>query len=391
MTTNSDILIIGAGPVGSYTARRLARQGYKVTLLEKRPDLGGPVCCAGIISPDCVKLLEGEDLPVLNAFSGARVYSPNGQVLELKRNSVQAVALDRGLMDLKLAERAGAAGAACVFGIKATHIKADDTSVTVYTNDNRSNVYRGRLALITAGFNPALTSSLGMGIPADFAVGVQARVEMKAPLPLCIFTSKLFAPGFFSWLEPLEDGTALAGLLCRKNAAAAFLKFINYLKEEGFIISAGKPQYRGVSLKPIPKTYSDRLLVIGDAAGQVKPITGGGIFYGLKAAECAISQIEQAFEHGDFTSANLAGYHIKWKQSLGRDIKLSRLARHAYEKLSQRQIDKAFATIVRTRLVEKLTGDDNLKFDEHGSVVLKIIRTPAFYRACVSTLIPWIK
>ncbi|MDX9986805.1 MAG: hypothetical protein RBR99_05055, partial [Dehalococcoidales bacterium] len=80
-----------------------------------------------------------------------------------------------------------------------------------------------------------------------------------------------------------------------------------------------------------------------------------------------------------------------WKQSLGRDIKLSRLARHAYEKLSQRQIDKAFATIVRTRLVEKLTGDDNLKFDEHGNVVLKIIRTPAFYRACVSTLIPWIK
>ncbi|MDD2251820.1 MAG: NAD(P)/FAD-dependent oxidoreductase [Dehalococcoidales bacterium] len=387
----SDILIIGAGPVGSFTARALATKGYRVTVLEKRSRLGDPVCCAGIISPDCLGVLGGKEFPVLNSFEGARVFSPAGQTLELKRSRVQAVALDRGMMDMKLAEQANLAGARYVFGYKASHIETDDSGVNVYADSRQETCYRAQLLLIAAGFNPVLTNKLGMGKPADFATGVQARVEIKPSLPLCIFTSNNFAPGFFSWLEPLGDGSALAGLLCRKNAAVGFARYIKYLLNHGFITSAEKPQFRGVSLSPLSKTYSNRMLVLGDSAGQVKPITGGGVFYGLKGARCAISQAEKAFATGDFTASSLAGYQNGWKTVLGKDIQLGQIRRKIYEKLSDHQIDKAFRAVARNGLADRLAANNDLQFDDHGRVVLKILKMPAFYQTVGMTLLPELK
>lgn len=377
--------------MGSYAARALASRGYRVTVLEKRSRLGGSVCCAGIISPACLDMLGGKVFPVLNSFKEARVFSPAGQTLELKRSSVQAVALERGMMDCQLAEQADLAGARYVFGFKADHIKADDSGVAVYTDSSQKPCYRAQLLLIAAGFNPILTNNLGMGKPSDFATGVQARVEIKPSLPLCIFTNSNFAPGFFSWLEPLGDGSALAGLLSRKNAAAGFAKYIKYLLNQGFITSAAKPQYRGVSLGLLSKTYSNRMLVLGDSAGQVKPITGGGLFYGFKAAQLAISQTEQAFKKGNFTASSLAGYQKGWSSMLGKEIRFGRFGRQMYEKLSERQLEKAFRAVARTDLASKLAANDDLRFDDHGQVVLRIFKMPAFYQTVGLTLLPALK
>lgn len=388
LTSMEDVLVIGAGPIGSYTARALARQGYRVTVLEKRPYLGSPVCCAGIISPQCAKMLNLEKLPTLSSFSGARIFSPRGRTIELERSSTQALAVDRGFLDLAMAESAQSAGAKFIFGSKASRVEAGKEDITVYTDNNSMPSFKSRLVVVAAGFSPRLTAALHLGKPADFAIGAQAQVEIPGSMPLTVFTSGFFTPGFFSWLEPLGNGIALAGLLCRKNTATHFNRFLHYLKETSQIISTGKPQYRGVSLKPLSRTHGDRVLVIGDAAGQVKPITGGGIFYGLKAADCAVNIIRSAFKQGDFSARELAGYQKEWKKVIGRDIRLGRLARNIYEKLDERRIENAFNAIIHSGLAQKLSEDESLRFDDHGSVVLKIIRTPAFYRTVASIMAP---
>jgi digeranylgeranylglycerophospholipid reductase len=387
-TDISDILIIGAGPVGSYTASELAKQGYKVDVLEKRTALGAPVCCAGIISPKCFDKLGIPGMPVLNRFKTAQVFSPQNQILDLKRPSVQALALDRGLLDLEMAEIAIKNGARFHFGIKASHVTQNDSDIAVFTHGADSSPYRGKVLLVTAGFNPLLTAGLNLGKTGDFTIGAQSKVALNTAQPLSIFTSPLFAPGFFSWLEPLGDGTALAGLLCRKNAARHFEYFLEYLKGSGLILSSDRPLYRGLSLAPLKRTYADRLLVIGDAAGQVKPITGGGIYYGLKAADCAIEQIHHVFAHGDFSREALSGYQKAWKAEIGQDIRLGRMARRVYEKIDARRLESAFTCAIKTRLFDRLADDSELKFDDHGKVMLKILKTPAFYRVLASLLVP---
>jgi len=385
-TELSDIIIIGAGPVGSYTARVLAGKGYNVTVLEKRSSLGEPVCCAGIISPDCFDQLD-VNIPLANSFCGAQVYSPLGQVLELRRPSVQAVVIDRGLLDSAMAESASRSGATFKFGVNVKRIDIDDCGATVHA-ENNAVVHRGQVVIIATGFNPLFTTSLNLGSPDRFAVGVQARVNLASSQPLSIFTSYDFTPGFFSWVVPIENGTALAGLLSRKNAARNFKTFIKHLKDSGTIAAAEQPCYRGVNLSLLGRTYGQRMIVIGDAAGQVKPVTGGGILYGIKGAGCAIDTVEQAFEQGKFNAGSLSGYKRKLKKVLGRDIRLGQLARKAYEKLDECRIESAFSAAVKTGIVDKLSNDEQLKFDDHGAVMLRLMKTPAFYKMFGSILMP---
>ncbi|MFA7179348.1 MAG: hypothetical protein WC075_05430, partial [Dehalococcoidales bacterium] len=115
------------------------------------------------------------------------------------------------------------------------------------------------------------------------------------------------------------------------------------------------------------------------------------VFYGLKGARCAISQAEKAFATGDFTASSLAGYQNGWKTVLGKDIQLGQIGRKIYEKLSDHQIDKAFRAVARNGLADRLAANNDLQFDDHGRVVLKILKMPAFYQTVGMTLLPELK
>ncbi|MBN1369279.1 MAG: NAD(P)/FAD-dependent oxidoreductase [Dehalococcoidaceae bacterium] len=383
-----DILIIGAGPAGSYTARHLANLGFKVTVIDKQPGLGNPVCCAGIISPECIDMAGIGQSPVIRRLNSARVFSPMGQTLNLYRNGTQAVTVDRAQMDRLMTEKAIEAGAEYIPGKKVTGIEFDNDRVKLMAGSKSRLKIEGRMLVMAAGFNPALTAAAGLGKVADFAVGAQVRVETEEATELKVFLSSRFAPGFFAWLEPLQNGEALAGLLARKNAFAYLEAFIEHLKKSKGTRLAGKPEYRGVSLAPLRKTYARRVLVTGDCAGQIKPLTGGGVYYGLKAAEAAVKTINTAFQNGDFSASALAGYQRLWQNMFMKDIRFSRFGRRIIESFSDRRMEKAFTAVMRAGLVEKLAGDENLRFDHHGKVVMRALAEPAFYRAFFATVLP---
>ena len=132
---------------------------------------------------------------------------------------------------------------------------------------------------------------------------------MSDPGELEIYFDQRLAPGGFAWLVPTRDNRGLAGLLTHQRPEWHLNKLLSSLKAQGKITSTEViPGYGAIPLRPLPKTYADRILVVGEAAGQVKPTTGGGIYYGLMCADIAADTLHQAFQAHDFSESRLASY-----------------------------------------------------------------------------------
>ena len=284
-----DVIVIGGGPVGSYTAYKLAGMGYDVAVLEQKEGIGENVCCAGIISQECVTSFAIDDSVILRQINSARIFSPSGRLLRLWRQGTQACIVDRASFDLAMASRAQSRGAQYVLNglVRDIEIGEDGVRVEVARQGKALN-YEARAVVIATGFGSRLVEALGLGRVGDFAIGAQAEIETTGVDEVEIYFGREIAPGFFAWLVPTSSPKALVGLLSRRNPGPYLRKLLSSLLAQGEIVfSEVELSYRGIPLKPLPRTYGDRLIVAGDAAGQVKPTTGGGIYYGLLCADIA--------------------------------------------------------------------------------------------------------
>lgn len=162
------------------------------------------------------------------------------------------------------------------------------------------------------------------------------------------------------------------------------------LLAQGKIASAeAELSYGGIPLKPLARTYSDRLLVVGTAAGQVKPTTGGGIYYGLLGADMAANNLHQALKSDALSAKNLANYGREWKRKLGWELRVGYWARRFYERLSDHQIDRIFDIVKSNGIDEALLKADDLSFDWHGRVVLRLIGHQALSRTIKAIKLPF--
>jgi digeranylgeranylglycerophospholipid reductase len=227
-----------------------------------------------------------------------------------------------------------------------------------------------------------LLDNLGLGGAGDFVMGVQAEVDTKDIDEVEVYFGSKIAPEFFAWLVPISQGKALVGLLSRRNSPFYLRKLLDSLVADGKIVSTDvRLTYGGVPLKPLPHTHGDNLLVVGTAAGQVKPITGGGIYFGLMCADIAANTLHKALESGNLSADALAGYERAWRRKLARELSTGYWARKAYEMLSDRQVDSVFGLLESTGIVEELCQADELSFDWHADVITKVMGQKLFSRA----------
>ena len=147
--------------------------------------------------------------------------------------------------------------------------------------------------------------------------------------------------------------------------------------------------YAPVPLKPLAKTFSNRIIVVGSAAGQVKPVTGGGIYYGLLCADIAADNLRLALESDNLTARNLAGYERAWERRLGREIQVSFWSRKFYEQLADRHVDRIFDIVEANGLDKALLDADDVSFDWHGKAVLKLLGHRALVKALESMRLPF--
>ena len=377
--------------IGSYVAYKLAEMGYDVLVLEQKEKLDGRVCCTGIISQECFSSFAIDNNVVLRQTNSARVFSPSGKLIRLWRKENQVCIVDRSAFDVAMARRAKAVGAEYLLENRVKDIEDRDDRVVVKASRNgRKLNFEARVAIIATGFSSRLTEKSGLGKSGDFVKGAQAEVEARDIDEVEVYLGQEVAPGFFAWLAPTSPTRALVGLLSRRSPREYLKKLLSLLKSRGKIAYVDEEiGFRGISLRPPTRTYAQRLIVVGDAAGQVKPTTGGGIYYGLLCAEMAANELHRALEKDDLSARSLANYEREWKRKLGQELNICYWARRFYENLSDRQIDRIFDITMANGIDESLLKADDLSFDWHGKAILRVARQKALAKALAAMKIPF--
>ena len=368
-----DVIVVGAGPAGSYTAYGLSSQGFKVAVLEQKEALGIDTCCTGIVSPECFDSFGVAPEVVLNKARSAKLFSPSGKSLKLETKGIEAYIVDRASFDRAIAAKAMAEGADYFFSLPAMEINIDNEGVEVETPHL---AFKAKAVVIAAGFKPGFTRKLGLGSIDHFAIGAQTVVEVQSVEEVEIYFSQEVAPGFFGWLVPISNGKALAGVLATSHAKFYLEKFLASPFCRGKVMrqEAGM-RGRAIPMGILPRTYGDRLLVVGDAAGQVKPTTGGGIYFGHLGSEAAVEVLSEAFDNGSLEARQLSHYQKRWKAKMGREIRRSYVARRLYQELSDGQIDRLFDVASSHNIVGALLDSPTFSFDWHGNLILAFMKS----------------
>lgn len=365
-------IVIGAGAAGNYVAYRLASQGYKVLVLEEHEQVGKPVQCAGLIGAECFNRFPLFEGTVLREVNSAKLFSPSGRELRLWRDGAQAYIVDRAAFDRALAEGAQGQGAHYLLGSRVQDIAVLDDGVKVEVEgQGGGKIFEGEAVVIASGFGSRLPLKLGLGRVDDLVVGAQAEVSIGGGDEIEVYFDQEVATGFFAWFMPTRENRALVGLFSRQNPGANLRNLLSSLFLRGKIASPDADiTYGGIPLRPLPQTYMKRLLVVGDAAGQVKPTSGGGIYYGLLCAEIAADTLHQAFSTDKPSPKLFASYEKRWKQKIGRELRIGYLARGLYERLSNRHIDRIFDIVESRGIREELLKSPALSFDWHSGIIL---------------------
>ena len=366
-----DVIIVGAGPAGNNAALGLTSRGYAVTVIDSKSNVGDKLC-TGIISQECIRRFPIRGASVYREARSAQVILPCGGDVRIETATPQARIVDRVAYVAAFGQRAQQAGAKYILGQRVHRVTQEPDGVTVITERDR---YRARALVLAAGFGSPLTRQLGLGSVPDHVTAVQASVDSSNSTSnskgIEVYLGRHIAPGFFAWLVPTTDGQALAGLLTRRTAQVYFNDFLQRLRQENRITRvASGPGIWGIPLRPLKRTHLDRVLVVGDAAGQVKPTTGGGIYYALLSSELAAQTLGEALDSDDLSAHALSRYQHRWRNLLSRELDVGYSARKLFELLSDQQISSLVTQAIKNGIQAELTNPADGAFD------WKILRHP---------------
>jgi len=375
------VIVVGAGPAGSYLAYELASSGHSVAVFEEKRASGLNACCTGIISTECLQSLDPDKDTVLTEVKSARFYSPSGRCLRFQTENVQAYVVNRFLLDRTLASKAQARGAQYFFSSPVIDILPGKESIQVEALcSGAREKFSARAVALANGFTPKLPHRLGLGRINHLLIGAQAEIEAKDIDEFEVYFGQGIAPGAFAWLVPISSTRAYAGLLATSRAKLHLQEFLNSLFRRGRIKSPdAEIGQRAVPMGTLIRSYGDRLLVVGDAAGQVKPTTGGGIWFGHLGARIAAGVLGEALHSDNLTTGRLSRYQKEWKAAMGQELSRGYWARWVYARLSDRQIEGIFEALDSDGMAGALLSSGDFSFDWHTKLILTVLRRSSAY------------
>lgn len=373
-----DAVVVGGGPAGSASARLLASKGYGVRVLEEHPCSGRPVQCAGLIS-DSVIRMSGVSPDVLTTIHGAEVVFPDGESVTVRSAFPKMRAVDRSQLDSLMAESAADAGASFSYSDRRVSHSFERDRVKVVS---RTGEHQCRALIGADGHSSAVASSLGNNGPREYLRGVQADVESPTDLG-DIFRAHIgsrYAPGFFTWEFSCGDFVRVG--LCTSWSAGPPYRYLKRMLDDLYAGCRVRSMYCGkIPVGGRRAICADRCMLIGDAAGQVKPISGGGIYPTLMAAPVLADVLSAALEKGDLSYRSLRPYEAGCRKAFGRELERSYGIRRLYTRMDDGKLSAAGRFAARDDVRGILDGID---IDHPGAVVKRILLKPSAMPACAS-------
>ena len=316
-----DVVVVGAGPVGLYTAHLCEDMGYKVLVLEKNKEVGKPLRCSGLISRNIEKFfpdINGWEV-IENKIDSAILHSKRSELVLKKAKA--AYVINRVLFDKKISEMVRSE---ISFNCKAQKLRISDGHAAIDTN---KGAVKCEMAAACDGPGSVFRKN---GVAVKGLIAVVKKSDSSSHVDL-YFDKKMLNDGFF-WKIPRGKTTEYGawGMNAKFSDIEKFFGIKAYEKFAGLI-----------PIGAVRKSYAERLLMVGSAAGQVKPWSGGGVVYGLTCAQIAAKTIEKAFRFNDFSESVFAGYENEWKKKIGKQIKLGILFRKFLKNSNDFHLDLA--------------------------------------------------
>ena len=376
----ADVIVVGAGPSGLRTAARLAGAGLYVRVLEKKPRVGAGVVCTGLVGREIFDEFGIGRSAVVEEMQTVRLVSPAATEFVYTHPRPFASVVDRERFDILLAEGAAAAGAAIVCGARVDDIAVGPDGVAVDVRDagGRPERETARLAVLATGVDYALQKKLGLSAPRDFLKGAQVECAFPGAGTATLFFGRDVAPGAFAWSVPSGPGRARVGLLTDADARARLRGLLARRLGGDEVRELGPIRTKAVAQGLLSRTVGDRVLAVGEAAGQTKTTTGGGISYGLACADLAAGAVLECFERSSFGPDALAGYERSWKDLLRKEILVGQLTRRMCARLSDGRIESLFE-LARTDGIAPIIRD-TAEFDRHSGLIFALLRRLSFMK-----------
>jgi geranylgeranyl reductase family protein len=361
-----DIAIVGAGPVGSYTAYQFADKGYSVSLFDAKKKIGKDVICAGVIGKTAFQKYDLPAESILNRINIVQLISPSGQRLEYSPKEVFAYVVDRDRFDQGLFLQAKRSGVDAYLGRKINKLTRHAEFWEL--NCGRS-VYRAKYVILATGVNFDLHSRAGLSKAKRFLYGSQIELPGVHPDNIVhIHMNRAFAPGSFGWVVPAGD-TVRTGLILPRQGKIYLKRMLNHLK----LSSSGIEQaikIKPIVYGPVARSAGDRIIALGEAAGQIKTTTGGGISYGLLSSEIAVEKIEKSLKG----NCDLNDYDLSWRSALASEFDIGYRVRNIASKVSDKDIEKLFSFVKKHRFWVDLLVP-RIDFDFHSNFIFFCIKS----------------
>ncbi|MDE1762624.1 MAG: NAD(P)/FAD-dependent oxidoreductase [Thaumarchaeota archaeon] len=366
-----DVVVAGGSVAGLLCAREIAAQNHRVLVIEEDYEIGTPEHCGGLVSISGI-----DDLGVIpvratldNKIRSARVIAPSGKDFVLDARPQQVIVLDRREFDKQIAHQAKVNGAEIRVRTSLREIVKDG----VRTSDGEIKCKvivdaRGVSSLINKDRTGTLQSAQ-YEVYADWID--KERVE--------VYLDQEKYPGFFAWVIPTRHDEAKVGVAGKGINPAVVLE--DFLRQKGRYSTVRKI-FAPIWIKgPIKEFVTKNIVTVGDAAGQAKPTTAGGIYSSGLGGILAGNAISKFLETG--REGTLQEYQKKWSDKFGKEFEQMLLARSLLERLDNKSINSLFESIT-PEVLNEVSKEGS--FDFHTMSVAKLLGVKGSVKAVQTIL-----
>ncbi|MDH5430940.1 MAG: NAD(P)/FAD-dependent oxidoreductase [Nitrosopumilus sp.] len=353
-----DVVIAGGSVAGLLCAREISSKGFSVLVIEEDYEIGTPEHCGGLVSLSGLEELG--TIPFKKTFEhmieSAKITSPNGNNFTINSEKQKVVEISRRELDKQIAFQAQKNGA--VIKVRTSFQELTDKGIRTNEEEIDCKIFvdaRGVSSLIHKD-RTGILSSAQYEIYADWIK--KGKVEV-------IFDQEKY-PGFFAWIIPSGEGKGKIGIAGRGINVVETMN--TFLKDKGEFSTIRKI-FAPIWIKgPIKNFVDGKTVIVGDAAGQAKPTTAGGIFTSGMGGVYAGRAISEFLKTNN--NENLKKYQKQWTERFGKEFEKQVLARKVLERIDNNTINKLFETITPEIIKEISEKDD---FDFHTGSIIKLL------------------
>jgi digeranylgeranylglycerophospholipid reductase len=375
MSSPIDVLIVGGGPGGLFMAARLAARGVRTLVCEEHAGVGDPVHCTGVLSAESFSTFDLPECATLNHLTAVRFLSPGGIPVDYTTPAPLATVIDRPVFDRALADRAMAAGAEIRLGARVTALHTDASGA--YATVGGAAV-ESRLAVLACGASYKFHRRFGFGLPTIYLQTAQRELPARRPGDVELHFGQDIAPGGFAWAVPVlrpEGAFVRIGVMAGRDIRRCYERMLGRVRERwGVNDRDAAPRVKILPLGAVGRTYGDRILAIGDAAGLVKPTTGGGIHYSIVSAALAADVAVDALAADRLDADTLAAYERAWRAELAEEFEAQHELRQVATTLSDKAID-SFFELAQTDGVMPIVRA-TARFNQHRPLIRALFKHP---------------